>query len=850
MDIKKYSTLSIESLAQEFRISLDQGLSNEAITLIRQKFGFNELKTQDIHWWNILLNQCMSPFLLLLVACAVLSFLTNSPLDGLVVLAILGINTLLGFYQEYAAYRTIYFLKKFTEPTVRVRRNGHENVILARELVPGDIIFVEAGDIIPADIRFVEVHNIMVDEAALTGESIPVQKKSDPLKQAPETPSQAINCGFAGTTILSGSANGIVCDTGENTELGAISKLTMQATHLGVFQKDIASFSKFMMYLIVGTLIFVVAINLIVKKGTEKPLDLLLFALALALGITPEALPVIATFALARGARQLAKNKVVVKRLSSIDDLGSVEILCTDKTGTLTENILSVDEIYKNADQDPVTYATKAVAALSTKEHHKIDALDEALNNYANSKNYALPKTQYIVEFPFDPQRRHAGILVKDGDAYELIVRGMYDAVIERCIASDYSKQQAWNSERGNQGKRVIAVAVKKITDPRVFDLEKDERDLTFVGLIAYADPVKPGAAKALVDAEKLGIKIKILSGDAPEVVGYVSQAIGLIDSQDKVMTGQQFNELSEEQQQKAVLVHDVFARVSPRDKYTIISLLQKTQFNIGFLGDGMNDAPALKIANVGMVVQNATESARDAADIILLKKSLKVIVDGIRQGRVVYKNTLKYVLIILASNFSNFYSIAIVSLFMDFLPLLPVQILLSNLLTDIAMVMIATDNVDESELKEPTKFIASSLIIQATVLGTITSLCDVVFLLIFRHEAPEYFRTNWFIVNVITEVMIIFSLRTRLFFACARRPSLPLVLASIVTVFVGVGLTLTSWGQKLFGFVYPRASDIWILMLLIPAYFIGTEIVKLLYNWATGYSYNQRHKNVKKIGA
>lgn len=632
MKVTSYTTRSVQDLEKLLNTSLENGLSTSAVEHMRQAYGFNEIKSEEVRWWHILLNQCKSPFLLLLLASVVLSFVTKSPLDAIVVLIILGINTLLGFYQEYAAYLTLSFLKQFTIPLVHVRRDGHEKTIPQRELLPGDIVILSAGDVIPADVRFVQVRNILVDEAALTGESIPVGKTIEPLSAQITSPVDAKNCGFAGTTVLSGTAIALVAATGQETMLGSIAHLTSQTSHIGVFQKDITAFSLFIMYLIIGTLSLVVILNLIIKKGAIDFFDLLLFALALALGITPEALPVIATFALARGAGHLARHKVIVKRLSSIDDLGSIQVLCVDKTGTLTENVLTVVDTFHTANNDPIEYAMKAVMALATKEDYTVDALDDALKKYAETKKYDQKPYCLMYEIPYDPARRRGIVVIQNAEGNELIMRGVYDEIIKHCSPLEDQDAQQWNQEQGKQGKRVIAVAVKKIATMTDFDLEKEEQALTLVGLIAYADPIKPGVEKSLEDAQHLGLRVKILSGDAPEVVAFVAQTLGLIKSADQVITGAAFNALSPLEQQATVDHYTVFARVSPKEKYEIIKMLQEHD-DVGYLGDGMNDAPALKMANVGMVVQGAVESAREAADIILLKKSLRVIVDGIKKG-------------------------------------------------------------------------------------------------------------------------------------------------------------------------------------------------------------------------
>lgn len=631
---------------------------------------------------------------------------------------------------------------------------------------------------------------------------------------------------------MSGKGWGIVYATGKDTLIGEIARLATATGRPGIFEKSITQFSRFILYLTLITVVVVFIAQLILKGSAVNITELALFALALAVGITPDALPLVTTYAHARGANHLAKLKIVVKRLSAIDDLGSIQVLCVDKTGTLTENILQVSEVYTKDERRTMMYG--ALAALDWKIANKKNenAIDNAFwQRLTPEMIKEIENYKKIVEIPFDPQRRCNTLVIQHQETYELIARGMVEAVASVCGEQDRDQYIEWARKQGEQGKRVIAIASKIVLSGTVnFErVQAETKDLHMIGLVAFIDPIKKSVPLSLQHARDLGIAIKIISGDAPEVVGAVAHQLNILPLGMEVMTGDVFEKLTLPEQKAAAYTYTVFARIKPQAKYAIIQSLQE-KYHVGYLGDGINDAPALKLADVGLVVQGASEVAREAADIILLKKSLHVIIDGIREGRIVFLNTIKYIRIVLAANTSSLYSIALASLVVDFLPMLPIQILLLNLLGDFSLVAIATDRVDQVELDSPVEFSMKSLAFIGTVLGLVNTLFDFIFFALFFYSPAAVIQTNWFIESTLTILVFIFSIRTPLPFYRASLPSWQLVVSILLIALVGVSLPFTSVGQKYFSFVLPQARDLLIIMGIVVCYFITSEVVKHLY--------------------
>src|SRR3989344_7135415 len=569
--------------------------------------------------------------------------------------------------------------------------------------MPGDIVLLEAGDIVPADLRVIKAHNFLADESVLTVESAPILKHSEKLLKEEKDIFKAKNILFAWTSVASGKAKATVVATGKDTFVGDIVKIVSGEDKKSAYEKNILYFCRLILRIVSVTIILVFLAN-IALKGLSDFMELLLFSVALIVSILPEALPAVVTFALSRGSLKMARENVVVKRLSAIEDLGNIEILCTDKTGTLTQNKLSLEKIVSQNKEKSMVYVL-AGADEPGKSSNNVNYFDAAISQRSDYKIVQeIKKLKIVRELPFDSFRMRSSIVAQNKNGKKiLITKGAPEVILKRC--STFLGNQKRNEikeaivREGQDGKRVIVVAYKNITKENISS--QDEKVLTFLGYFVFEDALRSSAQEAVRLAKKLGVQVKIITGDAPEVAGFVAHKVGLATSPHDVILGQDLEKMHQEEFNNNCQDHAVFARVSPQIKYRIIKSLQK-EYEVGFLGEGINDVPALKIANVGVVVSGATDIAREAADVVLLQKDLRVIINGIKDGRSIFSNINKYIRSTLVSNFGNFYSVAAISLFVPFLPMLPVQILLANLLTDFPLVSIVTDSVDTQELSKP----------------------------------------------------------------------------------------------------------------------------------------------------
>ena len=831
MKFSDYTTKNIEEVLKELE-TREGGLSEKEAQNRLQVYGFNELKTREAGLFEIFWRQFKSPFLYLLFIAALIAFLIGEKINGLAILFFVLINALLGFFQEARAGRATLLLKKYLPADTRVFRDGLEKMIDKKFLVPGDLVLLEAGNIVPADLRVFETKNLLVDESVLSGESVPVSKISQPLLKETQEIFEAKNIIFAGTSIISGEAEGIAIGTGKKTVLGEIAKLVSGIVRESVYEKTLLKFSRLVLRIVVTTIIFVFLANLIIK-GTTNFLDFLIFSIALVVSIVPEALPLVVTFALSEGALKLAKEKVVVKRLSAVEDLGDIEILCTDKTGTLTENKLSLEKIFAEDKEKCLLYGLFSSAYIKEKIESSQNPFDLAILREASQEiRESLKKSKIISEIPFDSFRLRNSVLLEDFQGKRiLIVRGAPEIILKLSskIDSGLNKEIVGKEieKEGREGKRTLAVAFKEFLGEDFS--EKDEENLTFLGYFSFRDPLKKTAKEAIQLAGKLGIRIKILTGDSKEVAGQVAKEIGLIDDQEKVISGETLDSFSEEDLERACREFSVFARVSPQTKYRIVKTLRE-KYEVGFLGEGINDAPALKVAHVSIAVAGAADVSREVSDIILLKKDLKVIVNGIKQGRNIFSNINKYIKCTISSNFGNFYSIALISLFIPFLPMLPAQILLVNLLSDFPLISVASDRVDAEELKKPKLYQLNKFIPLIALLALVSTAFDLIFFGIFHKIEPAFLQTLWFIESILTEIFLIFSIRTSRFFLKSKLPSLPLLFISFLTVLTTILLPFTHFGKKIFFFVSPPIPFLLITIFLTVAYFSVSEIVKLIY--------------------
>lgn len=830
--------MDLEAVFASFQTPKD-GLSDAEARRRLEVFGPNELTAKSVSGWAVALRQFRSPMVYLLASAAALSFILGEAVDGVTIVVILLINAGIGFWQEYRSEQAIEKLREKLSPRARVRRGGGIATIERKTLVPGDVVLLEPGDIVPADLRIVVSNRLTLDESTLTGESIAVEKIGG--TDAVNTKDRAANMAHMMTSVAVGYGEGVVVATGSATVIGTIAKLTEETPRISSFERNLQAFSSFLLKAVAIVLAVVFIVNVFLK-GESQLVPQLLFAIALAVSVIPEALPAISSLTLATGALRLAKRHVVVKRLSAIEDLGHIEVLCTDKTGTLTEGLMSVADIRA---ADPSGALLWALSASAEEElRHPAGTpktFDAAIVAKAGAEAVRVALGRRRLWFaPFDPARRRASAVFVDGHEARLVVLGAPEEVLARSTArlgADGTEsltpqavmdEKAAIREHGLAGRRVLALAIKSVPEAQTFE-DDIERGLTYVGTISFADPLKPTAQDAVAQAAALNVRVKILTGDSPEVAGAIGVQTGVIARPEDVVTGETLDAASAAEFERLIETRHVFARIVPAQKFRIIQGLER-HFQVGFLGEGINDAPALKAANVALAVDHASDVARETADIILMRKDLHVIVDGIREGRAIFTNIVKYVKYTLIGNFGNFIAVAVVSLLIDELPMLPIQILLVNLLTDLPLISVAADSVDADEVRSPKRFNLREIAFIAIFLGMVSSFFDFAFYALNRSEGIEPVRMLWFLFSVVTEILLIYSIRTRFPFWKSARPPATMIVLSFVTIAVALGLTFLPFGQKIFSFVAPTARQLGIVAAMAAAYLVATETVKLAY--------------------
>ncbi len=809
MASQEYTNKTIGEILAEFDSS-EEGLSKKKANLALAKFGPNEVKIKNANAFNILIRQFKSPFAYLLLIAGIISLLIGEKADSIAIFAFIILNAAIGFFQEYKAEKAIFLLEKIIPQKVKVVRDGKKQIIEKKFLVPGDVVILEAGDMAPADLRAIKLQNFLVNESVLTGESIPVSKDQKDMI-------------FSGTSAISGKATAIAVATGKDTVFGGIVKLAAGIKRESTYEKSILYFCRLILKIVVVTISLIFIANILLK-GVSSILELVLFSVALIVSILPEALPAVVTFALSEGSLKMAKQNVVVKRLSAIEDMGNVEVLCTDKTGTLTQNKLALEETVSSDKKKCLLYGVLGTGS----------PFDAALNQRApNEILNESKKFEIISEMPFDSYRMRSAFLAESKHEKILIVKGAPESIFKNCskFSGNFERKELKEEteKQGMGGKRVLALAFKKVDKDKESIKVEDEKGLTFLGYFVFSDPVKPTAKEAISLAKKLGVKIKIITGDSKEVAGYVARQTGLASLEEEIISGPELEKLILEEFEDACEQKTVFARISPDLKHKIIKSLQK-RYEVGFMGEGVNDAPALKTADVGIAVAEASDIARDTADVILLQKDLRVVVNGIKDGRMIFSNINKYIKCALASNFGNFYSIAVISLFVNFLPMLPVQILLGNILSDFPLISIATDSVDIEELRKPRMYQLHNVLPLIISLALVSTVFDFLFFSIFYRQQPGVIQTLWFIESILTEIILIYIIRTRKKFWKAKKPSLWLLSLTIIDGIFIIILPFLPIGKTWFHFVTPPILPLLLVFFLVGCYFAMSEWVKLIY--------------------
>lgn len=821
MNFLEATQLTETDLSTKLGTSNKSGLNESTAKRRLISLGANQIKSNQLATFTILWRQVNSSFTYLLLLAAAVALLMGDDIEASLIIIFVVLNTTIGFYQEFKSNKSLAVLNSYIAPNCRVIRSDKSHLVPTIEIVPGDLIELQAGDMVPADLRLIWVDGLTTNESTISGEAAAVTKSSEKLGKPPRGVYGADNIAFGGTMVIAGQARGLVVATGANCAIGEIATLVQATESKSIFEKNIDGFSRFIIRLVGLTVVIIFVINFFLKNGSTTIGELLLFSIALAVSAVPEALPLVTTFTLSRGALQLAKRHVVVKRLSAIEDLGGIEVLCTDKTGTLTEGIMTVEHVLSENDLSPVLIASLAID--ESKSHHQVNSTNPfdiaILESLTKLQKQEREKYHHLSYNPFDPIRRYDCAQVEIDEIQLTVCRGAPEAIVKistPLLAEQKHEVDVWMIHQGQAGRRVLAVAFGK----------KDH--LKLAGLISFADPLKKSTIKAIHQAEHLGIAIKILTGDRPEVAGVVAKEIGLIENLEEVISGDVFEKLSKAEKEETVNKLSVFARVTPQQKYEIIQLLMQNH-RVGFLGEGINDAPALKLANVGLIVHGGADIAREAADIVLLRRDLHVIINGIQEGRIVFVNTAKYIRATLASNFGNFYAIALASFFLPTLPMLPVQILLLNLLSDFPMMAVSTDHVDPEEVKKPFPTSIHSIAVLAAWLGIVSTIFDLIIFMAYKNSPISTLQTNWFIFSVITELAFLFSIRAKGWFWKTAAPSWSLMILTIIGFLVAVIIPFTMFGKEIFHFTAPATMALLTIISLTVAYFISSEVVKKL---------------------
>ncbi len=808
----------------------EAGLSSAEAAGRLRRFGANALATHRVRAAAVLFRQLRNPILVLLLGAALVSGLTGGATNAIIIAVIVALSVGLGFFNEYRAETAMAALRAQIRHEAEVRRDGQTQQVPVLDLVPGDVVSLRVGDIVPADLRLLTVSEFECDEAVLTGESLPAAKSPAPVLG--RTGLDQPGCAFMGTIVHQGSASGVVVGTGPRTAFGQIASGLTDKPAQTAFEAGLARFSRFLFAVAAVLTAFIFIINV----ALSRPLiDALLFSLAIAVGIAPEMMPAIVTVSLSAGSKALAAQKVLVKRLVAIEDLGNIEILFTDKTGTLTEGAItferSLDASGRGSERPLMLGLVCNEAAVTAGGPVGGNALDQALWHAPGAAAGQAAATgaagcRRLGLLPFDHERQLASVLVAEpGGTTRLVTKGAPEAVLKLC-ADVPDVARTTMQELFSEGSRVVAVASRP-ADGAGAITTADEDGLTLAGFLTFADRPKADAGAAIAQLEQLGVQVKIITGDNGLVAARVCAQIGVECT--GVLSGTDLESLDDDQLRAAIETTTVFARISPDQKSRIIKVARRTGKDVAFLGDGVNDAVALHHADVGISVDSGTDVAKEAADVVLLDKDLGVLAAGVMEGRRIFANTMKYVLMATSSNFGNMFSAAGASVFLSFLPMLPTQILLNNLLYNTGQLVIPTDRVDPEALARPAawdmKFIRNFM----AVFGPVSSIFDFLtfwIMLDLLHAGHTEFRTGWFVESIATQTLVVYVIRTRRIPFLKSRPSLPMLLVPTGAALVGAILPYTGLASLL-GFTPLPTTFFLLLFGLVIVYLLLVELAK-----------------------
>lgn len=846
--LNKYSEISKktgEEVLKEYNTS-ENGITENKATELLEKNGPNVVvKNEKKSRLYFLFNSFKDKFIIILIILAVINYFLSDALSTYIILGIAVISALIRYFQDYSVYKFNQELKAKMYTTTNVVRGEKEKEIRVEKVVPGDIVHLSAGSMIPADIMLIDSKDLFVNQSVFTGESVPVEKVAQNTNDAKEIFSISNVC-LMGSSVISGRATGVVIDTGFTTYLGRMSKEVETKKEPTNFEKGMNNITKMLIrYMLVVSVAVFVIYGFIRKDWLEA----ILFALSVAVGITPSMLPMIVNVNLTRGTKVLAKKKTLVKNINSIQNLGAIDVLCTDKTGTLTEDKIVLQkyiDVNGNEDTSILEYAyLNSYFGTGMK-----NLVDRAIIIYGNEKNVKEIVNDYtkIDEIPFDYTRKRMSVVVKSNknNGYRMFTKGALEEILKVCTKVKYNghvneltpemveivEQKA--KEYAVQGMQVIAIASKReYRGVNVFNVS-DEANMTFIGFVAFLDPAKKDVKSTLKKLKNIGITTKILTGDNPYAANNICNLVGLENKE--TLLGTDIDKMSDEELAKKVEEVNVFARMNPLQKERVVKQLKNNGHVVGYMGDGVNDSPSLHIADVGISVNTATDIAKEAADIILLERSLKVIYEGVLEGRRVYGNIIKYMKMALSSDFGDVFSIVIASIFLPFLPLLPIQMLLQDFLYDISQIAIPYDDVDKEFLEKPKKWSTKGISKFMNVMGITSSLIDVLaflgFWFLFGYNASKetFFQTAWFVECLISETMIIHYVRT------AKRPFIEsrankwLTLGTFGTIIGTILTPLLLHNIPSFHFEILPLKYYGFVILLLAIYSVLVEIIKKIY--------------------
>jgi Mg2+-importing ATPase len=829
LDLAAAAGLSPDEVLSSLGSGPDGLTSDEAADRLQQ-FGPNALGTHRVRVTAVLFRQIRNPILVLLLGAALVSGLTGGGTNAVIIAVIVALSVGLGFFNEYRAEVAMDALRGKIRHEAEVLRGGRSCRVPVADLVPGDVVSLRIGALVPADLRLLKVDELECDEGVLTGESMPVAKSV-----APVTDRQALDqpgCAFMGTIVHQGSALGVVVRSGARTAFGQIAAGLAEKQGQTAFEVGLSRFSRFLF----GVAALLTAFIFIVNVALSRPLiDALLFSLAIAVGIAPEMMPAIVTVSLSAGSKALVAKRVLVKRLVAIEDLGNIEILFTDKTGTLTEGVITFERGLDAGGQEsdrPLLLGLVCNEATATDEGPVGgNALDQALWSAPGAhagEGVALAAGTYQRQdvLPFDHERQLGSVLVMDpAGKLLLIAKGAPEVVLDRC-ASVPDGARSTLEGLFSEGARVVAVAARSAEGMGALTAA-DERGLGLVGFLTFADRPKSDAGSSIAQLERLGVEVKIITGDNGLVAAKVCSEIGVDCA--GVLSGTEVEALDDDHLEAAILTTTVFARIGPDQKSRIIKVARRTGKDVAFLGDGVNDAVALHHADVGISVDSGTDVAKDAADVVLLDKDLGVLAEGVMEGRRIFANTMKYVLMATSSNFGNMFSAAGASVFLSFLPMLPSQILLNNLLYNTGQLAIPTDRVDPEALARPAAWDMKFIRRFMTVFGPVSSIFDFLtfwVMLSILHAGHTEFRTGWFVESIATQTLVVYVIRTRRVPFFKSRPSTAMLLVPTGAALVGAVLPYTGLAHLL-GFTPLPTTFFLLLFGMVVVYLVLVELAK-----------------------